>query len=219
LQIILYLGMAIMSHTTNAGFSGNRSTYIPFLGLLWAHKNCRQTVKCYRTRNLILLVGTECTRAIEWVIQNELPQLVPKWSWEFIAKMLVLLKWMTICIGCWNLNLFEYYRGCWSSRMWPHRQPQNPRICMKCHITSQMPNWNSTWCPFGDSRNEGLKCNVCGWAWGFKLGHGVPPHITDNACLAEWLRILFYPMHSPWGCQFNSRAATPFFFWPLCGWP
>jgi hypothetical protein len=33
-----YFVMAIMSHTANAGFSGNGSTYMPFLGLLRAHK-------------------------------------------------------------------------------------------------------------------------------------------------------------------------------------
>ena len=76
-----------MSHTTNAGFSRYGSTYILFLGLLRAWKNCRLTVKCYKTRKLFLLVRTEGTRAIEWVIQNKLPQLVPKWSWEFIAEM------------------------------------------------------------------------------------------------------------------------------------
>ena len=61
-----------MSHTTNAGFSRYGSTYILFLGLLKAHKNCRLTVKCYKTRKSFLLVRTECTRAIEWVIQNKL---------------------------------------------------------------------------------------------------------------------------------------------------
>ena len=86
LQIILYLGMAIMSHTTNTGFFGIGSTYVLFLGLLRVHKNCRQTVKCYRTRFYFILVGTECTGAIEWVIQNKLPQLVPKWSREFVTE-------------------------------------------------------------------------------------------------------------------------------------
>ena len=60
MQIILYLGMAIMYHTIHAGLPGNGSTYILFLGVLKAHKNYRQTVKCYRARirarKLFLLV-------------------------------------------------------------------------------------------------------------------------------------------------------------------
>ena len=45
-----------MCHTAHAGLSGNGSTYMLFIGLLKAHKNYRQTVKCYRARKLFLLV-------------------------------------------------------------------------------------------------------------------------------------------------------------------
>ena len=40
----------------HAGLSGNGSTYMLFLGLLKAHKNYRQTVKCYRAGKLFLIV-------------------------------------------------------------------------------------------------------------------------------------------------------------------
>jgi hypothetical protein len=78
---------AIVSHTTNAGFSGNGSTYMLFLGLLKAHKNYRQTVKCYRTRKLFLLVGTECTEPNRMSNAEQVPQLLHKWSWEFVTEM------------------------------------------------------------------------------------------------------------------------------------
>ena len=46
-----------MCHTTHAGLSGmDQLTCYAFLGLLKAHKNYRQTVKCCRARKLFLLV-------------------------------------------------------------------------------------------------------------------------------------------------------------------
>ena len=63
----------------------------------------------------------------------------------------------------------------------------------------------------------GLTCYVCGWAQGFKLAHSMPPHITNNANLAQWLRVLCYVIHSSGGCQFNSRSWISFFFQPLRG--
>lgn len=62
-----------------------------------------------------------------------------------------------------------------------------------------------------------LTCYVCGWAQGFKLAHSMPPHITKNANLAQWLRVLCYVIHSSRGCQFNSRSWISFFFQPLRG--